>query len=94
MLVGKKGQCNGCGKTTKQMVFRGDGKHTYACRDCQKEAGIHAANGFHGIVSKPTHFLVGEAGPERVSVTPIRKHNHRNRKQSKTFFDLMDTKNW
>ena len=31
---------------------------------------IKAANGFHGLVEEPTHFLAGEAGPERVDITP------------------------
>ena len=29
--------------------------------------------GFHGIVKKPTYMLVGEAGPEDVDVTPLKK---------------------
>jgi len=32
---------------------------------------IEAATGFDGIVDKPTMFLTGEAGAERVSVTPL-----------------------
>lgn len=36
---------------------------------------IQARRGFHGIVRQPTRFLVGEAGPERVNVTPLR-NNH------------------
>lgn len=28
------------------------------------------AHGFHGVITKPTLFLAGEAGPERVDVTP------------------------
>lgn len=34
---------------------------------------IAAAKGFDGMVSKPTMFLAGEAGPERVTVTPSGK---------------------
>jgi hypothetical protein len=30
-----------------------------------------AATGFHGMVSGPTRFLAGEAGPEMVHITPI-----------------------
>ena len=30
-----------------------------------------AARGFEGIVDRPTQFLVGEAGPERVHVEPL-----------------------
>jgi hypothetical protein len=31
---------------------------------------VPAANGFNGMVNKPTMFLAGEAGSEHVSVTP------------------------
>ena len=31
-----------------------------------------AQHGFHGIVSSPTIIMAGEAGPERVSITPLR----------------------
>jgi hypothetical protein len=31
---------------------------------------VAAANGFDGMVNKPTMFLAGEAGPEHVTVTP------------------------
>lgn len=41
-----------------------------------------AAKGFHGIVRKPTHFLAGEAGPERVNITPL-KHNKSTTNRSK-----------
>ena len=34
-----------------------------------------AANGFDGDVNKPTAFLAGEAGPERVTVTPKGEKN-------------------
>ena len=34
---------------------------------------IYAAKGYHGIVRSERHFVVGEAGPERVNITPIRK---------------------
>ena len=40
----------------------------------QPQQQIAAAKGFHGIVTKDTHFLVGEAGRERVDVTPITKN--------------------
>lgn len=41
---------------------------------------IKAAKGYHGIVRKPTYFLTGETGPERVNITPQRKHkqHHKN----------------
>ena len=32
--------------------------------------GIAAANGYSGMVSEPTLFLAGEAGPEMVDITP------------------------
>lgn len=32
-----------------------------------------AAEGFHGIVTQPTLFLAGEAGPEAVNVSPLSK---------------------
>ena len=32
---------------------------------------VAAANGFNGTVTSPTRFLVGEDGPERVSVMPL-----------------------
>ena len=31
---------------------------------------IPAADGFNGMVNKPTMFLAGEAGSEHVSITP------------------------
>lgn len=34
------------------------------------EGPIYAADGFDGIVDKPTTFVAGEAGPERVKVVP------------------------
>jgi hypothetical protein len=34
---------------------------------------IRAAKGFKGVVKKPTAFLVGEDGHERVEITPIKK---------------------
>jgi len=30
------------------------------------------ADGFSGIVSSPTMFVAGEAGPEQVNITPLR----------------------
>lgn len=40
---------------------------------------IKAAKGYHGIVRKPTYFLTGEKGPERVNITPQRKHHKTSR---------------
>ena len=43
----------------------------------KKRGFIMAAHGFHGIVGKPTKFIIGEGKyPERVNVTPIVKHSH------------------
>jgi hypothetical protein len=40
---------------------------------------VHAAKGFHGYVFKPTHFLVGEKGRERVDISPIRKSKRKSK---------------
>ena len=32
-----------------------------------------AAKGMHEVVTKPTHILAGERGPERVDITPLQK---------------------
>ena len=37
----------------------------------ERLAPTEAAIGFHGNVNRPTPFLVGERGPERVDVTPL-----------------------
>jgi len=34
---------------------------------------IKAKRGYHGIVTKPTNFLVGEDGAEHVRITPLKK---------------------
>jgi hypothetical protein len=34
---------------------------------------VGAQHGFFGVVSRPTRFLVGEAGPEMVLVAPLRR---------------------
>src|SRR5690242_11266218 len=45
---------------------------------------IRAAHGYHGVIRKPTRFLVGEGKyPERVNITPIKKHHIR--KHNNTF---------
>jgi len=41
------------------------GKKTYI--------GEQDKDGFHGIVKHPTYFWVGDKGPERVDVYPLRK---------------------
>ena len=38
--------------------------------EAREMAGIAAANGYSGMVSEPTLFLAGEAGPEMVDITP------------------------
>jgi len=43
----------------------GEGKY-----DPTKIGGIAAANGFNGMITKPTMFLAGEKGSEHVQVTP------------------------
>ena len=37
---------------------------------------VEAAQGFHGIVYKPTHFLAGEDGTETIDITPIKKQKN------------------
>jgi hypothetical protein len=38
---------------------------------------IPARRGYHGIIRKPTRFLVGEGGrAERVNITPIKNRKH------------------
>ena len=36
----------------------------------RKVDAVRAARGFHGMVTRPTLFLAGEAGRERVDITP------------------------
>lgn len=43
----------------------------WVSEEARNELGItEAANGYSGMVSKPTLFLAGEAGPEMVDITP------------------------
>lgn len=42
-------------------------------RTLQSEQTVKAGKGFHGYVKKPTRFLVGESGMERVDITPIKR---------------------
>lgn len=52
-----------------------------------KEA-FEARYGFHGIVNKPTLFLAGEAGSERVNIRPIKGNKmSRSRNNSRNIFD-------
>jgi hypothetical protein len=55
------------------------------CGSCEEH---HAANGFHGIVYGPTHFLAGEAGRERVNISPLKK-KHKSHHEEK-FWDVSD----
>ncbi len=41
--------------------------------ESEKPKLIRAKHGYHGIVRKPTRFLVGEAGAEHVRITPIKR---------------------
>lgn len=45
------------------------------CKHCIVE--VEAKKGFHGYVNKPTKFLVGEKGRERVDIYPIRRRQKR-----------------
>src|SRR2546422_5861539 len=36
-----------------------------------------AATGMHEVVTRPTHILAGERGPERVDITPLQKQLHK-----------------
>ncbi len=42
-------------------------------RASSQRVTVRAKHGYHGIVRKPTRFLVGEAGAEHVRITPLRK---------------------
>lgn len=75
---GKNRLCNSCqSKEDQKYEERGEVPPRYH----------KAAKGFHGYVDHPTHFLVGEAGPERVNITPIKKkktHHH----VDKDYYDI------
>ena len=49
------------------------GKYNKGKNSPQKPVYKKYGKGFHGIVKKPTYMLVGEAGPEDVDVTPLKK---------------------
>jgi hypothetical protein len=50
----------------------------------KKRGFILAARGYHGIIRKPTRFLVGEGGrAERVNITPLYKSIYPGRKKTK-----------
>lgn len=75
------GNCTDCEGTGRVGHYRPDphtGKYSnsnYNCPTCKGSGEIKAAHGFHGMVYKPTHFLAGEAGRERVNITPMKKHS-------------------
>lgn len=56
--------------------------------DRESRKSIKAKNGFHGMVYHPTYFLAGEAGRERVNITPIKKHKNRNHEMNYNDYDL------
>src|SRR3990167_146976 len=68
-------ECMNCGKYTKGRKKKAIGYGGYSgARDMELDDDtIHAAKGFKGIVKKPTAFLVGERGHERVEITPLKK---------------------
>ena len=51
--------------------YVGSNGKTYSSQSVAKANG--AANGFEGMVNRPTLFLAGEAGPENVSIVPLKK---------------------
>lgn len=65
----------GFGKRKPKLSLTNGNSFWAAMRDDPEQvlkdiAMAKAANGFEGVVTRPTMFLTGEAGPERVSVTP------------------------
>ena len=68
-------ECMNCGKYTKGRKKKAIGYGGYSgARDMELDNDtIHAAQGYRGIVKKPTAFLVGERGSERVEITPLKK---------------------
>jgi hypothetical protein len=85
-------KCNKCGET---MRYSPDAMYEHnRLRHGKVTEEFHSANGFHGIINHPTRFLVGEAGRERVDITPIKSK----RKSNYNWFDYDFTKdigfNW
>lgn len=63
----------------------------YEDHEYRREARSHfveAANGFHGVVSDPTIFLVGERGPELVHIHPVRAKGKKHKKGKMTELDM------
>lgn len=55
----------------------------------KKRGFILAAKGYHGVIRKPTKFVIGEGRyPERVNITPIRPGH---KKHHYNVLDLVDT---
>lgn len=55
-----------------QPVVRKRNRVTFVTRGVQGIRYRKAEHGFHGIVNRPTHFLVGEKGSEHVNIRPIK----------------------
>ena len=51
-----------------------------------------AAEGFHGMVKKPTVFLTGEAGPELVNITPMSEPDKRQQSIANLQRDTLESK--
>ena len=51
------------------------------------QMSISAAHGFHGMITQPTMFLAGEAGAERVDVSPAGKGSPSQRTEVSVFLD-------
>lgn len=65
--------CDTCGRVMSRIHSRRH-RHFVPNRKLREK---EAKYGFHGYVNKPTHFLVGEAGKERVDIYPIRRRQKR-----------------
>jgi hypothetical protein len=55
---------------------RSDGRY-YMIVVYHKKGGYNMAEkGMHRMVTKPKEIIVGERGPERVDITPVKKYSH------------------
>jgi len=59
--------------TQKELLRESNKNEEFLSEERARDSGedIEAATGFSGIVVKPTHFLVGENGPEKMYINPI-----------------------
>lgn len=81
-------ECSYCGTefghdkalTIHLQQYQGDGTHPKLSRGKYVKAGF----GYHGYILNPTHFLIGERGPERVDISP------RNVRRKKDPMDILD----